>query len=437
MKQTVLPFKIAKTEELITANSGLSIYVELYNQLNLEKDIRRLFPEPGSAKGFSAKLYVLPILMLFLLDGRYMEDIRKVKMDRAMRKLGKINTIPTPDAIGDWMRNLSDEKIKAMADLHRRLTKKFLKLVLRKDHILDIDAFSIFSGKDSSEMTYKGETGYMPIVGHLADLDWCIGYEFREGNIAPADRNYEFILNCIHNMPQGHKITAVRSDSAAYQVKIINYLCKKGIKFTITAVQHSKTLENEINAIPEKEWKRLNKSNGLGSDREYAETFHTMNETDDYFRIVIQRWLNPKRDLFGDEPEYCYYIIATNYLAEEKDAKDVIYFHRKRCNSENYYKETKGGFNLNYLPCDDFKANAIWFALGLMAYNFHIFTKEHLLPKSWRKKTISRIRFELIHIAGKITWHARQLILNLAGISDEIFYIFDQARRKCAQLCVT
>jgi len=437
MKQNVLPFKIAKTEELITPNSGLSIYVELYNQLNLDKDIRQLFPKPGSARGFSAQLYVLPILMLFLLDGQYMEDIRKVKLDRAMRKLGKIKTIPTPDAIGDWMRNLSDIKINALAALHQRLTKKFLKLVLRKEHILDIDAFGIFSEKDSAKYTYKGETGYMPIVGHLADLDWCIGYEFREGNIAPADRNYEFILNCIRNLPKEHQIKAVRSDCAAYQARIINYLSKRDIKFTITAVQNSETLRKEIQGIGEAEWKRLNKSNGFPSNREYAETFHTMNETDEYFRIVIQRWLNPKQDLFGIEPEYCYYIIATNYKAEEKDAKEVIYFHRGRCNSENYHKEAKGGFNLDYLPCDNFKANAIWFALGLMAYNFHVFTKEHLLPISWRKKTISRIRFELIHIAGKITKHAKQVYLNLAGISDEIFYIFDQARKKCAKLCFT
>jgi len=435
MKQSVLPFKIAKTDEQLTAQAGLSIYVELYNGLDLDKDIRQLFPKPGSGKGFSAQLYVLPILMLFLLNGKFIEDVRKVKLDRVTRKLGKITIIPTPDAIGDWMRNLSDEKIKALEILQRRLTKRFLKLVLRKEHILDIDAFSIFSGKDSAQYTYKGETGYMPIVGHLADLDWCIGYEFREGNTAPADRNYEFILKCLHNLPAGHKILAVRSDSAAYQAKIINLLTLKNIKFTITAVQNSKTLEKEIQAIPHQDWKRLINKDGFSSDREYAETFHTMEETDDYFRIVLQRWPNPKRDLFGQEPEYCYYIIATNYSAEEKAARDVIFFHRGRCNSENYYKEAKSGFNLDYLPCDDFKANAIWFALGLMAYNFHIFVKEHLLPSSWRKKTIARIRFELIYIAGKITYHAKQLYLNLAGISDDLFYVFNLARRRCFNLC--
>ena len=43
MKQTVLPFKIAKSNEQITPNSGLSIYIGLYNQLGIEKDLKQLF----------------------------------------------------------------------------------------------------------------------------------------------------------------------------------------------------------------------------------------------------------------------------------------------------------------------------------------------------------------------------------------------------------
>ena len=435
IKQTVLPFKIAKTEEQLTAQAGLSIYVELYKGLNLDKDIRQLFPKPGSGKGYEAQLYILPILLLFLLNGKYIEDVRKVKLDRVLRKLGKITTIPTPDAIGDWLRNLSDQKIKALEILHRRLTTRFLKTVLRKEHILDIDAFAIFSEKDSAKYTYKGETGYMPIVGHLADLDWCVAYEFREGNIAPADRNYEFILQCLANLPLDHRIVAVRSDAAAYQARIINLLTRKNIRFTITAAQNSAVLAKEIQAIAPEQWQKLINKDGFSGDREYAEGFHSMDKTDDYFRIVIQRWPNPKQDLFGQEPAYCYHIIATNYTAAEKDANAVILFHRGRCNSENYHKEAKSGFNLDYLPCADFKANAIWFALGLMAYNFHIFVKEHLLPSSWRRKTIGRLRFELIHIAGKLTRHAKQVCLQLAGISDDLLRIFHTARRRCAQLC--
>ena len=429
MRQTVLDFKIEKTEEHITPNSGLSIYIELYKAAKVEQNIRELFPKPGSAKGFEANVYVLSILLLFLAGGKYIEDIKKIKLDKALKKIGRLSIIPTADAIGDWMRNDSAAKIQAIEILHRRLTKRFLKQILRRDHTLDIDAFEIVSGKDTANYTYKGQKGYMPIAGHLAEADWCVGYEFREGQVPPADRNYQFILKCINNMPKGHQIARFRSDSAAYQSKIFNYLDQKGIKFTITGV-HTTNIMIEIEAIEEQDWKPVKNKDGFSTDREVAESYACMENTE-YFRITVQRWPNPKKDLFNTETDYCYHIICTNYSKEEKDSKAVIEWHNQRANSENYHKEAKGGFNLGYMPCDDFEANAIWFALGLMAYNMHIFAKEYLLPQNWRKKTIASIRWLFINIAGKVVNHSRNMILKLAGIDEYLLEIFEIARRRC------
>jgi hypothetical protein len=50
--------------------------------------------------------------------------------------------------------------------------------------------------KREAQYTYKGEKGYMPIVGHIAELNLVIGYEFREGNAAPVAGNLEFVQAC-------------------------------------------------------------------------------------------------------------------------------------------------------------------------------------------------------------------------------------------------
>ena len=429
MQKTMLKFKVETTEELITPNSGLTLYLELYRAAKVNKSVRDLFPKPGSAKGFQANVYVLSILMLFLSGGKYIEDIRKLKLDKALKKVGKIGTIPSADAIGDWMRTNSEDKIKAIEHVNKKLSRRFLKKIMRKEHTLDIDAFSIFSGKDTALHTYKGPKGYMPIVGHLAELDWCIGYDFREGNVPPAKANLEFLQSCFRNMPKGHKIKKVRIDSAGYQAEIFNWLDKKNVKFTVTAAKKG-TILPEVHLIPEKDWKPWKDKNGFPTDRMYAETWAQMDKTD-YFRIIVQRWPNPKQNLFEKASEYCYYIIATNYSEEEKSARDVVLWHNQRGNSENYYKEKKYGFNLNYLPCDDFQANAFWFSMGIMAYNFHVFSKEYMLPVSWRQHTIQTVRWKLIHIAGKVVKHARNVYLKLAGISSDLLEIFNTARQRC------
>jgi hypothetical protein len=107
--------------------------------------------------------------------------------------------------------------------------------------------------KESAKMTCKGFTGYMPIVGHIAENGLVLGDEFREGNMAPAARNLEFIKHCIRQMPTGKKITSLRSDSAAYQAEIINYCENHGIDFAIGADLDSAVL-TAIKAIPECDW---------------------------------------------------------------------------------------------------------------------------------------------------------------------------------------
>ncbi len=68
----------------------------------------------------------------------------------------------------------------------------------------------------------KGEKGYMPMVGHIAETGFVIGYAFREGNAAPAAGNLAFLQACERNMPKGKKIAAVRAGNAAYQAAIFN-----------------------------------------------------------------------------------------------------------------------------------------------------------------------------------------------------------------------
>lgn len=82
-------------------------------------------------------------------------------------------------------------------------------------------------------MTYKGYEGYLPIVGHLAENGLVVGDEFREGNDSPGSRNLEFLKYCERQMPKGKEIKGFRSDSAAYQAKVINYCQENGIQYAI------------------------------------------------------------------------------------------------------------------------------------------------------------------------------------------------------------
>ncbi len=60
MARTLPPFKIAATEELITAQSGLILFGECSLGLGLERWLDGDLPKPGSGHGFGAFQHAFP-----------------------------------------------------------------------------------------------------------------------------------------------------------------------------------------------------------------------------------------------------------------------------------------------------------------------------------------------------------------------------------------
>ena len=156
---------------------------------------------------------------------------------------------------------------------------------------------------------------------------------------------------------------------------------------------------------------------GVLTDREIGETIHTMEKTDEAFRLIVLRWCNPQMDLFN-QSEYFYHVIATN---SEARAEEVVWEYHKRGEMENIIKELKIGFSMAEMPSSDFGANAlgmakviVGFSLGVLAYNTFVMMKSLLLKEDFKRKTISTIKWQLIEIAGKVIKKARQLILKVS-----------------------
>jgi hypothetical protein len=214
--------------------------------------------------------------------GRRLEDIRQIRMDEGLREVLPLKRIPSSDAFGEWLRTMGANG--GLAGLET-VTRKPLKRAMNHDgltgYTLDIDATGIEAEKQTAKMTYKGFPGYMPIVGYLAENALAVGDEFRDGTVSPAARNLAFIKYCVRQMPKGKRITALRSDSAAYQAEIITYCEQERIRFAIGADLDTAVV-GVIKTIAEDDWKPY--QNGS-----LAETIHSMEKTDTAFRLIVIR----------------------------------------------------------------------------------------------------------------------------------------------------
>jgi len=66
------------------------------------------------------------------------------------------------------------------------------------------------------------------------------------------------------------------------------------------------------------------------------------------------------------------------------------------------------------MPCGETYANAVFFRIGVIAYNLFIGFKTFACPEAWRRHTISTFRWKLIQVAGRIVHHGNQVFLKLA-----------------------
>jgi hypothetical protein len=160
---------------------------------------------------------------MFHGGSRSLEDLRQIGAD-TLREILPLERIASSDAFGEWLRKRGENgSLHGLEQVSRKLLKWCMKYNGITNYTLDIDAIGIEAEKQTGTMTYKGFPGYMPMVVHLAENGLVAGDEFREDNVSLASRNLAFIKYCVRQMPKGKKITALRSDSAGYQDKIINY----------------------------------------------------------------------------------------------------------------------------------------------------------------------------------------------------------------------
>ena len=414
--QTVLPFKLEITRDTITSHAGLALLGEFCVGLDFLRVVDRSLPKPGSGAGYMASEYIFPLVLMLNGGGRSLEDMRVIRGDVGLAEILRLKRIPSSDATGDWLRRMGEDRgLEGLAAVQRRFLKRALKYDETKGYTLDIDATGIEAQKESAVMTYKGFTGYMPIVGTLAENGLVAGDEFREGNQSPGSRNLEFIKYCIQQIPKGKRIKALRADAASYQADIINYCDKEEMEFAIGA-DLDEAVMRAIKSLPEGEWRPYRGGH-------IAETVHCMNRSKKAFRLIVVR--RPyQQELFGQESNKLRYkAIASN----RTDVAEVVmdWYHQRGECSENRIKELKIGFGMERMPCGQTVANAVFFRIGSVAYNICRLFVLKTLAVGWHKHQVQTLRWRLFHTAGKVVDHANRVYLK---VRRGLYALFEKIR---------
>jgi len=424
LPELILPIKLEKSEERLTSLGGLVVLEEMAQALKVWQRVDEYLAGPGSGRGYRPSQFVQPLVWMLHAGGRRLEDLRELRAEQEVLENLGLGAVPDAGTVGDWLRRQGEGGVAGLERVNRELLQEPLAQE-GEELTLDVDATEIAAEKQAAQWTYHHVQGYMPLVGYVHGM--CVGQEFRDGNVSPGVGILPFAKKCEAALPAGKRIY-FRSDSAAYQAEVINHYSPPGRTFTITADLDA-AVKREIQNLPASAWQPYRTAEGLATDREIAETVHTMNGTKEAFRLIVLRWLNPQPSLF-ETGRYGYHAVASN---REESATEVIWKHNGRGQSENWHKELKLDVGMEQMPCGQKEANALYFAIGVLAYNLAQLLKRRVLPESYRTATVATLRWKVYRLAGKLVRHARGLILQIK-VDTEKWLILQFARRQCACL---
>ncbi len=416
----ILPYQLSTTKDLLTSRAGLLCVGQLIDTIGFSNAVDQHFPVPKSNRGYKASVFVNAVMLMLHEGGRCLDDLHHIRDDEALRLLLGMEKVPESDSLGNWLRRLGQEGVAATTQVNKMLLKHALHKI--KNVTLDIDATISASKNQTAKWTYKKVTGYMPMVGHIAETGQVVATEFREGNVAPSSNNLEFIHQCEAALPKGISLSGLRIDAAGYQVAIIDECVDRKLKFAIRA-KMSQGLKNQIKAHCEERWQPLLDREGRPIDGESTiRLVHTMEKSRHSFTVIVQRrFIKGQQEMdlgVQDEQEiircgtYLYRAIAVSDVSTMSDSDWVHWYNQRGEHSENRIKELKHDFAADHMPCRDFDANALYFSLCALAYNLFALLRMYL-PSCFESTRAKTIRWRIFALAGKVVRHGRKIYLKL------------------------
>lgn len=435
----MLSYKIEKTNENLTALSGISSLAHLVEQINLVDKINNTLPAPRSNRGFMPSSFVISLATMLHAGGDCLDDLKRIRGDVALRKLLNIKDIPTADAAGKWMKRVAKDELNYdIQPVNTYLNSLSLRHI--KSITLDIDATLTTSSNINAQWSYKKVRGYMPMVGHVAETGTILAVDFRDGNVSPKAENHEFIKRCENALPGGVHLAKLRADSAAYQREILDDLIDREIGFAIRAVK-SQHLKQDILDVKEENWQpSLDRKGRAIEGDETTRIVHSMHDSAHAFTLIVQRTEikgQLELDLPASETQnnksddetiadtiYMYRAIATN-LDHLSNDEIVHWYNQRGESSENRIKDLKEDFGGDQMPCNDFKANALYFQICALAYNLFILLRE-ALPAEFESSRAKKVRLHLYNLAGKCVQSGRQLVLKVSYGYDLLVQVINQ-----------
>lgn len=266
MTQGELAFKYEEMNQGcgLTSMAGIGTYLDLACRSGLIRSVESHVELRQGCQGWSDVETVLSLVMLNLVGGDCVEDIKRLESDRGFcslfgkalsrglsRKGGrelkkrwrkeKTRTVPSSSSIFRYLAGFHDEGEEGLREPGKAFipaanegrkglclsNKDFIGFV-QENHkeptaTLDMDATLVETEKAEALWCYKGYRAYQPLNTWWAEQGLVVHTEFRDGNVPAGFDQRRVLEEAIACLPRGVEKVRMRSDTAGYQHDLLSY----------------------------------------------------------------------------------------------------------------------------------------------------------------------------------------------------------------------
>ena len=305
---------------------------------------------------------------------------------------------------------------------HARARARFWELHGAPERLtLDVDATLItaHSEKEKAAGNYKGGYGFHPLQVHLDETREAMGGLLRAGNAGSntADDHKAVLDLALAQIPVEYVERLeilVRADSAGATHGLIDY-CRDGdMRFSV-GYELTEPVRAAILETPADAWVAALDQDG--SERQNGEVCEITDEVDlsawpERCRLIVRRERpHPGAQLsFTDHDGYRFQAILT----DQHDAEIAVLEcrHRQHAHVEDRIRDDKDT-GLSKFPFKEFALNEVWLEIVMLAHDLIVWTQALVLDGELAKAEPKRIRYRLLHVAGRLAFSGRRAKLHL------------------------
>ena len=328
----------------------------------------------------------------------------------------------------------------ALADAHAHAREHVWKQAQAPERVtIDIDATLItsHSEKEGAAGTFKGGYGFHPLMAYCDETGEALAAILRPGNAGSntAADQIAVIEQALEQIPAEYisdMEIVVRADSAGATHDLMDF-CREGRLQYSVGFELSEQVRAAILKVPEDSW--IASLAADGSPRPNGQIVEITDLLDlaswpSQSRVIVRRErAHPGAQLsFTDHDGHRFQATLTDQ--PDPDIQVLERRHRQRARCEDHIRNDKDT-GLRNLPFRDFEHNRVWLQLVLIAHDLLAWTQRLTLTGDLRRCEPKRLRYRLLHIAGRLAFHARTAILRIDACwpwRDALITAFTRAR---------